>query len=174
MADKKKEEGQHNDVTFSRDRLVDDDPRIAEAERELRNSPMPEEYRSDPSKLDGWPVPEDRKPAVMRADQKDSLDYKLATYEDVDDADRDLELAGAPGDVARREFNKQLRENRGQDMNELQAPPTPAAKAAAEGGGADFVPVPVNPLAGLTANLVAANEAAARQPAARSSKSDNK
>jgi serine/threonine protein kinase HipA of HipAB toxin-antitoxin module len=161
MAESKK--GQHDDITFSRDALVGDDLRVADEEREKRNSPMPEEYRDNPEKLDGWPIPEDRKPAVMRADQKDSLDYKLKTYKDIEDKDRDHELVNGPGSVARREFNRVLREAGPKaDMNEIQAPPTPAAVAASEGEGADIQPVPTSTLSNMAAAMAAAGEIAAR------------
>lgn len=166
MAETKTKENE--DITFSREALVDDDPRIVEEEREKRNKPMPEQYRSDPTKLDGWPPPEDRLPAVMRADTKESNEYKLETLKEPDQKQRDQELAGAPGDVARAEVAKAIRENPRLDMNTIQDPPTVAAQAAADGEGAQSNPVPHNPLSNLAASLAAAATVAPKTaPAAK-------
>ena len=169
MAEAKKKD-ENDDIQFSREALTDDDNRVAEEEREKRNKPMPEQFRDDPSKLDGWPPAEDRLPAVMRADTKESNEYKLATLKEVDQDDRDLELAGESGAVARAEVNKAIRENPQLDMNTIQAPPTVAAEAAAEGKGAQSNPVPVldrdgKPLPPVGGAAVAAARAAAATPA---------
>jgi hypothetical protein len=106
MAKSDAKEAGHDDIKFSRTDLVDADSEVVDIEREKRNSPLPEQYRDNPEEAVGYPIPEDRKPAVMRADQTDSLDYKLATYKEIDKDDRALEAGGLPGQVARREFNK--------------------------------------------------------------------
>jgi hypothetical protein len=170
---------EHDDIEFSRDALVSDDLRVSDEEREKRNKPMPEEYRDNPEKLDGWPVPEDRLPAVMRADQKDSNDYKLATYKEVDDKDRDLELTAGSGAVARREFRKLLAEaGPTADMNKIQAPPTPAAEAAAEGEGAETDVVPIVNRSGQQVNgplgVQAASAAAVTASSGKSGGKDSK
>ena len=141
MAEAKKKE----DMEFSAAELLAADPREADAAREKRNKPMPEEFRDDPSKATGWPVPEDRLPAVMRADDKGSNDYKMATYSEVDDKLRDQELTAGPGAVAREHLTRTINERAaaGKDTNDVQAPPSPAAKAAADGEGAASAPIPV-------------------------------
>jgi hypothetical protein len=135
------EKGQHDDVTFNRDELLSDDRKTADLAREKRNSPLPEALRDDPSKAVGYPIPEDRKPAVMRADQESDHDYQMKTYDGVNEKARELELAGAPGDSAMAAHNRFLSRAKGApDMNERQAPPTLAAEAAAAGDGAVSTP----------------------------------
>lgn len=117
------------DLKFDRDELLSDDMATADAAREKRNSPLPEKYRDDPSKAYGFPIPEDRKPAVMPADTVESLDYKLATYSDVDDKQRKQEVEGTTGDVALAAFADAI--SPGDDANKVIAPPTTAAETAA-------------------------------------------
>lgn len=143
--------GQHHnqkeDIKFDRDELIADDGAAAAVALEKRNSPMPEKYREDQTGLGDWPVHEGRKPAAMPADQVDSLEYKLKTYGEIKPEDRALEVEGATGDAARKQFRQAVRDaGPGADMNEIQAPPSRNAQIAAEGGGAESSPVPiVNP-----------------------------
>lgn len=131
------------DIQFDRALLSSRDGAVADKELEKLNKPMPEQFRGDPAKLDGWPVPEDRLPAVMRADTADSVEYKLETYDKVPEEARDTERADGPGTVARAEYNKLVADTTNLDMNEIQAPPSPAAVTAAEGKGAQSAPIPV-------------------------------
>jgi hypothetical protein len=143
MADTKTQD-KNKDVKFSREELTDTDGAVSAEALEKRNSPMPEKYREDQTGLGDWPVHEGRKPAAMPADKQDSLDYKLATYDKVDEDQRAMEVEGIPGDAARVAFRKAVREaGPGADMNEIQAPPSRNAQLAAEGAGAESSPVPI-------------------------------
>lgn len=147
MAEMKNEKNKRSeeDIKFTREELLSDDLREADFAREKRNKPMPEQFRDDPSKLYGWPVTEDKLPAVMPADKESDHDYKQETYDKIDDELRDQELRGQPGDVARAEVTKALAET--EDANEVQAPPSTNAKLAAEGKGAPNTPLPAQPVA---------------------------
>lgn len=169
MAESKsaKDKAAEEDIKFSREELLSDDLREADAAREKRNSPLPEAYRDDPSKAIGYPIPEDRKPAVMPADKPSDHDYKQEGYDAVGEKARDIELRSGPGAVARAHAQKVVAEatRKGESLNEFQAPPTPAAELAAEGEGAISDPVPVTRNEGTAAPAPAA---AARTPADRS------
>lgn len=122
---------------------ADSDLRARDNELEKRNKAMPEAYRDNPEKLYGWPLPEDRLPAVMPADKPSDHDYKQESYDKVDDELRDRELAAGTGTVARQELAKVIREAGPKlDMNEIQAPPSVNAQIAADGGGAQTDKIP--------------------------------
>lgn len=160
MAEMKNEKNKKSDedIKFSREELLADDLREADFAREKRNKPMPEQFRDDPSKLAGWPVPEDRLPSVMPADKESDHDYKQETYDKVDQDLRDQELRGNPGDVARAEVGKLFAEAiaAGESTNDIQAPPSPNAVAAAEGNGAPNTPLPAAQLTAANRTVVAA------------------
>jgi hypothetical protein len=167
MAEMKNEKDKKSDedIKFSREELVSDDLREAEFAREKRNKAMPEQYRDDPSKLIGWPPPEDKLPAVMPADKESDHDYKQETYDKVDQDLRDQELRGQPGDVARAELSKSMAKAIavGESTNDIQAPPSPNAVIAAEGGGAQNTPLP-----SATPAATRTTAAPAPKPAAKS------
>lgn len=154
MADKKAKE----DLQFSDAELVSDDLREADKALEKRNSPAPEGIRDNLDKT-SWPLPEDRKPAVMPADKEESLDYKLETYEKVDDKHRDHELTHGVGSVALAETTKLMNEvrSKGESANDVQAPPSAPAKDAAEGKGAENTPIPTANRDGLNARAATTN-----------------
>lgn len=161
MAEMKNEKDKKSDedIKFSREELVSDDLREADFAAEKRNKPMPEAYRDNPEKLIGWPPPEDKLPAVMPADKESDHDYKQETYDKVDQDLRDQELRGNPGDVARAEVGKAFAEAiaEGRSTNDIQAPPSPNAVAAAEGKGAQNTPLPAaQPTSAATTRTVAA------------------
>jgi hypothetical protein len=151
MAESKnqKDKRENEDIKFDRDELLSTDPEVSDLAREKRNKAMPEQFRSDPSKLSGWPVTEDKLPAVMPADKESDHDYQLETYKEVPEEARDVERDGRPGDVARAEMiklNAKLAREGG-DANEVQAPPSRNAQLAAEGEGAPNTPIPAQPVA---------------------------
>lgn len=146
MAEMKNEKNKKSDedIKFSRDELLADDLREADFAREKRNKPMPEQFRSEPDKLLGWPVTEDKLPAVMPADKESDHDYKQETYDKIDDDLRDAELRGQPGDVAKAKVTEAIADAiaEGESVNDIQAPPSPNAQLAAEGKGAPNTPLP--------------------------------
>lgn len=120
---------ENKDIKFDRDELLSDDLAVADKAREKRNSPLPEQFRDDPSKAVGYPIPEDRKPAVMLADKEGDHDYQLATYKGIENR-RKHEATDGTGSVAAASLAANL--DAGDDANEVQAPPTNSAKTAAK------------------------------------------
>lgn len=151
MAESKnqKDKRENEDIKFDREELLSTDREVSDLAREKRNKAMPEEFRSNPEKLMGWPPTEDKLPAVMPADKESDHDYQLETYKEVPEEARDVERDGRPGDVARAEVTKLYAEvaREGGDGNEVQAPPSKNAQIAADGGGAPNTPLPAQPVA---------------------------
>lgn len=136
---------ENEDIKFSVAELTSDDQQEADLAREKRNSPLPEQFRNDPAEAVGYPVPEDRKPAVMRADKESDHDYQITTYDNVNENARKHEANHGVGSVATLLGGRKLQElaEAGEGVNEFQAPPSDSARAAAEGQGAESRPVPV-------------------------------